>query len=358
MLKRRGISENAERMSNRVINISDVATAAGVSMKTVSRVINHEPNVRAKTKIAVQEAIKELGYTPSIMARSLAGKKSFCINMLCRTPRSDYFTELQFGALHVCQERGYHLLVSLIEDYHEISTSEFIERLKALISQPRPDAVIAPPPFCDDPALIRFLAEEDIKCVRISPYCDFQDGPYVLFDEEQAAYDMTKYLIDLGHERIGFIKGNPSHGSAKLRANGYEKALRDFGLRYDPEIALTGDFHFESGLEIGHQMLSNSDRPTAIFASNDEMAAGAAVAAQKAGLRLPEDISIAGFDDTAVSRVTWPRLTTVRQPLREMAIEAADYATRPLIVDHTKPFKKQTPKPYELIIRESTQSRR
>ncbi len=335
-------------------NISDVARAAGVSMKTVSRVINREANVREDTKALVHNAIEKLGYTPSISARALAGRKSYCVNLLCRTPRGDYFAEIQLGTLIICQSRGYHLVVSLLEDYESLSPSTLVDRLKGLMSQPRPDAVIAPPPFCDDPTVLEYLSGEGIRCVRISPFRDSSTGPSVFFDEEQAAYDMAKCLIDLGHERIAFIKGNPSHGSANARARGYERALNDAGLELDPAIVLTGDFHFLSGLNAAETLLQLKAPPTAIFASNDEMAAGATVAAHRVGLRIPEDVSIAGFDDSAVAQLTWPALTTVRQPLREMAMKAAEYATQGRAFQAEDFEDDAEPQPYCLKIRQST----
>ncbi len=309
-------------MTARSVSIDDVAQSAGVSTKTVSRVINNEPNVTDKTKNAVLDAIKSLGYTPSISARSLASKRSYCISLLCWTTRSDYFSELQLAAMSACQARGYNLFALLIEDYHELTPRKLAARLLQLISRPRPDSVLLTPPFCDDATILEVLSDNDVPFVRISPFTHTFVSPYVAFDERRAARDITQYLIDLGHERIALIKGNPSHAAASARAQGYREALRDAGLAVDPSIILTGDFHFVSGLEAGSTLCALSDPPTAIFACNDEMAAGASVAAHRAGFDIPQDLSIVGFDDTAVAELTWPALTTIRQPLREMATEA------------------------------------
>ena len=338
-------------MEKKVTNIDDVAQAASVSTKTVSRVINNEPNVREKTKTRVLEAIKELGYKPSFSARSLASKRNYCLNLLCRTPKSDYFNSIQFGALNACQAHGYHLFVSLIEDYMDLSPADLRSRLENLVLQPRADAIIIPPPFCDDHLILETLEAEQVPFVRISPFKHDHDSPFVAFNEEEAAYDLTKYLIELGHRRIGFIKGNPTHGSATARQKGYERALKEAGIEIDAAIMLTGDFHFLSGLNAGLTLCGLADRPTAIFASNDEMAAGVSVAAHRCGLSIPEDISIAGFDDTAVAELTWPSLTTIRQPMDEMAQAAALLAINP----NTDGLKEEAQElKHSLIIREST----
>jgi len=332
-------------------NIDDVARAAAVSTKTVSRVINNEPNVREQTRERVLKAIQALGYKPSLSARSLASKRNYCINLLCRTPRSDYFSDIQFGTLTVCQAHGYHLFVSLIDDYLDLSPKELRSRLKALLLEPRADSVIIPPPFCDDPLILEMLADEELPFVRISPFKHDFEGPYVSFNEEAAAYELTKYLVNLGHGRIGFIKGNPAHGAAAARQSGYENALRECGVEIDASIMLTGDFHFLSGLNAGMTLCGLSNRPTAIFASNDEMAAGVSVAAHRSGLDIPEDISIAGFDDTPIAELTWPTLTTIRQPLNEMAEAAALLAVNPNQKELLESARKLD---YRLIVREST----
>lgn len=331
-------------------SINHVAQLAGVSPKTVSRVINNEPNVTAKTREKVEEAIRLLGYSPSVSARALASKKSYCIGLFCTTPRGDYFSELQFGAVSVCQQRGYHLITSLIENYYTLRPDELHQYLRTILHNPKPDGILLPPPFCDDRVILQFLEDLGIICIRISPHPDALSGFFVHINEREAAYKMTQYLIELGHHRIAFVEGNKMHGTAVARSQGFFDALQTAGIEADPALIQPGDFHLVSGVNAGTRLLSLEDRPTAIFACNDEMAAGVTIAAHRRGLTIPDDISIVGFDDTPVAQLTWPALTTVRHPVGEMAAEATKLA-----IDNIQKLKtvQDIQLSYDLIFRES-----
>jgi len=331
-------------------SISDVAKAAGVSMKTVSRVINNEPNVTDKTKSRVLDAIESLSYTPSVSARVLAGNKTYSIVLFCVVPRGDYIANIHFSALSICQARGYRLHISLIEDYYELEEELLHTRLANLMKRPHPDGVILIPPFCDNATITKYLTTQKIPFVRIAPtVSDPIIGPIVNFDEQKATDDLIQYLIDLGHRRIALVKGNPSHGGTLSRTKGYMQALSRNNIEIDPMLIFQGDFLFPSGLEAGNQLLSLSDRPTAVFASNDEMAAGVSMAVHKAGLDVPTHMSIVGFDDHLVAQSTWPPLTTIRQPLNEMATTAASW-----LIDATAiPEKKIATLDYVLVKRDS-----
>ena len=335
-------------------SINDVARYAGVSTKTVSRVINNEPNVAERTRTKVLAAIEALSYTPSISARILAGNRSYRIQLLCRTPQSDYFAGIQFAALSVCQEMGYILGVSLLEDIHELDAAALSARLNKIIQKPYPDGLLLTPPFCDDPAIIDFLQQRNIAYVKISPRTLSADAPSVAFDEQQAAFEITQHLIDLGHKHIAFIRGNPTHGGAIMRENGFLEALSKHGLTVDPAFMCEGDFHFPSGLSAGNTLFAMTERPTAVFACNDEMAAGVSIAAHRAGLTIPDEVSIVGFDDSSVAQLTWPALTTVRQPLHELSTVATN-----LLIGHKTSANDDEVTimlDYELVHRESTGS--
>lgn len=331
-------------------SISDVAKAAGVSMKTVSRVINNEAGVTEKTKDRVLRAIKSLAYTPSVSARILAGKKTYSFTMLCVAARGDYFSNLHFAALAECQTKGYRLDTSLIEDYYDLDKEQLARQMETMVRKPFPDGFILTPPFSDDPTVLQFLTMNKIAFVRISPKQNSnQLGPCVLFDEQRAADEIVQYLIDRGHKRIAIVKGLPSHGSASARLNGYLEALKRNQVSPDPSLIFEGDFQFASGVVAGQQLLSLDPSPTAVFASNDEMAAGVNMAIHKAGLDVPNDISIIGFDDDLIAESTWPQLTTIKQPLKEMATTAVQW----LIDEKSIPTNQTATLDYKFIIRDS-----
>lgn len=332
-------------------SISDVAKAAGVSIKTVSRVINNEPNVSEKTRSAVTKAISSLSYTPSVSARILAGNKTYSLIIPCLEPRREYFTTLHFTALTVCKANSYQLQVQVIEDFVDLGDAELLQRLNSLIRKPYPDGFILIPPFCDSAIFLEFLRKHQIAYVRISPNeSDSRTGPMVAFDEEKAAYELVQSLIDYGHRRIALVQGIPTHAGAIARTNGYKRALRDNGLDVDPTLIIPGDFIFASGLEAGRKLMALPERPTAVFASNDEMAAGVNIAAHKAGLDVPDDISIVGFDDDNIAQSTWPPLTTVRQPLEEMVTTAVNW----LVNENTIPDEPKAILDYVIVTRDSS----
>ena len=328
-----------------------VADLAGVSTKTVSRVLNGEANVKGATRDRVLNAIETLGYKPSFTARALASKRSYCISILCLIPSGDYFSALHVGALSVCQQAGYHLFATFIEDYYELSRQQLKDKLQSILSNPVPESVILPPPFCDDDRILDYLDTHQIRSVRISSLRSSDEGTFIRIDERQAAYELTQYLIKGGHKRIALIKGAPTHTAANERVKGYLRALEEAGLAVDPSIILAGDFQFLSGLNAGMTLLGLKDRPTAVFSCNDEMAAGVSVAAHRAGLDIPADLSLVGFDDTSAAQLAWPNLTTVRQPLKEMAALAANIAMEQLPDNRGE---RDFILPHKLIIRESS----
>lgn len=298
--------------------IEDVARIAGVSMKTVSRVLNHEPNVREDTRQRVQAAVDELRYKPHPSARSLAGQKSYLIALLYDNPSANYLMEVLGGVLEACESNHYNMLLSPIA-YH---SAEFMPAVDSMLSHSRADGVILTPPITDHAALLAHLDELGLPYASISPKTrDNRVG--VTLDEQLAVVEMMDHLVGLGHRRIGHIKGHPLHGASEWRLAGYREGLKRAGLKFDPSLVVDGEFSFDSGVAAAGKLLALAQRPTAIFAANDDMAAGTIHVACEMGLSVPRDISVCGFDDTPVSRQIFPSLTTVRQPSHDMGRIAA-----------------------------------
>lgn len=300
--------------------IIDVARLAGASFKTVSRVINNERYVREETRARVQKAVAELGFQPNIQARTLAGDRSYLIGHIYGDKGGLYTLDIQVGLLDRCRESGYHLLIEEI-DY----TSPHVEkRVSAIVNQLRLDGVILTAPVTDHPAVLGVLDRVRIPYVRITPEREIEHVPSVRIDEQAASRTLVQHLLSLGHRRIGLIRGLPNHTATELRQSGYCAALAQAGLPVDPQLIQRGAFTFASAREPARALLSLADPPTAIFAMNDEMAAGALGMAHEMGLSLPEDLSVVGFDDMSLARMVWPPLTTVRQPVEELARTAVD----------------------------------
>lgn len=304
--------------------IFDVAEHSGVSIKTVSRVVNNEPNVRNKTREKVQAAIAKLDYQPNAAARGLSGRRSFTIGLIYENPNEfSYVGALLNGALHACEEEGYSLVLRPLT----LPDPDLVQRVSAFAAQARLDGIVLPPPLADDKALLEELARLDIPCATLSPKVAHEGTISVMCEEEQASFELTTYVLEQGHEIIGFIKGHPEHGASDRRLAGYRRALKAHGVEYEAKRVKQGYFDFESGKKNGAKLLELEPRPTVIIASNDDMAAGVIFEAQERGLAVPQDLSVVGFDDTPLASHIWPTLTTVRQPIEQMA----DSATRMLI---------------------------
>jgi len=327
--------------------IHDVAEAAGVAIKTVSRVLNNEPNVRAETRARVLAVAEAFNYQPSLSARSLAGKRSYLIGLVYENPSANYLVDIQHGAMARCRQEKFRLFVHQCNGQGTQLTRDVI----GLIDQTQVDGLIVSPPLSQSAQLIEALDIYNLPFVRIDPSDAPHHSPYVDMDDAGAACEMTEHLIALGHRRIGFIAGHPSHFASGLRRQGYRTALEKHRIAYDEAYVRQGYFVFESGLEAARELLTMHNPPTAVFASNDDMAAGVLQAAHGLGIPVPQRLSVAGFDDTYISRIVWPRLTTVHQPSYDLAFSAADLLLRSLKEDGVP---KTVRLPYELIRREST----
>lgn len=283
---------------------------------TVSRVLNQRSLVKEATRLKVEAAIEALNYRPNMLARGLAGGKSMLIGLVYYNPSAGYLSEILVGALKTCRELGHHLMLEDLSEIEEgTDTSEIAMRLRKIGL----DGLILTPPLSANKALIKLMHEAGVPTVLVSHEDPSGQFSSVVFDDTTAAYAMTEYLIEHGHKRIGFITGPAEHPSSLSRKEGFERAMQEHGLDMDPELVAEGDFTFRSGMELADRLLGAGPAPTAIFASNDDMAAGVIAAAHRRSMKVPGDLSVVGFDDTAIGAAIWPRLTTVRQPIFEIA---------------------------------------
>jgi LacI family transcriptional regulator len=330
--------------------IIDVAKQAGVSIKTVSRVLNKEATVHPDTRALVLEVVAQLNYRPQLSARSLAGAKSFLIGLLYYEPSASFVAGVQRGATARCREADYHLVVESFQSEGADLKSQIDHMLAAL----RPDGMILTPPICDNPDVLATLRASHTPCVLISPAGEGHGMPRVLMDDVHASEELTNLMISLGHTRIAFIRGAADQSASERRHAGFVRAMRAHGLAIDPALVCQGRFTFESGVEAAHHLLSRSVPPTAVFASNDDMALGVLAAAQRLGIAVPRELSIVGFDDSRAATLVFPALTTVRQPVAEMAVAAVDM----LLSGELKAGASGEPPvrvlPHELIVRGST----
>ncbi|WP_158880934.1 LacI family DNA-binding transcriptional regulator [Rhodanobacter sp. L36] len=305
----------------RSTTIKDVAERAGVSLKTVSRVINNEPSVHARTREKVQREIDALGYQPDPSARSLRSTRAYALGLVYDNPNAHYVINMQRGVLSVCRTSGFGLQIHPCDSSSPTLATELCE----LVRRSRLAGLVLAPPMSEQAELIQTLSDAKIPFMRIiSARKDPQDGyPCVYVDDRDAAYAITEHLIQLGHSRIGFLWGGQDHRSSPERYQGYEDALKDYGIALDRKLVLPGDYTFDDGFRGARKLLALKDRPTAIFGSNDEIAAGVLAAAHSDGINVPYELSIAGFEDSPFSKQSWPALTTARQATEEIARHAA-----------------------------------
>jgi LacI family transcriptional regulator len=280
---------------------------------TVSRVINRMGNVKEQTLAAVNAAIARLNYAPNPAARSLAGAQQIRVGLLYSNPSAAYLSELLVGAV----EEASHCHVQLIIEKCP-PTGDGLSVARQLVAD-GVDGLILPPPMCDSRALTTFLVKSSTPCVVIASGVPSNSVSSVGIDDFAAAHDMTTHLLGLGHARIGFIAGNPDQTASARRQQGYEQALLDRGIKPVSQLIEPGLFTYRSGLDAAEKLLRLPDAPTAVFASNDDMAAAVVAVAHSQGLAVPSDLTVCGFDDTLMATTIWPELTTVRQPIDNMS---------------------------------------
>ncbi len=303
------------------VTIKDVAQLAGVSFKTVSRVVNGELGVKTEMREKVQSAIDKLNYQPNLSARRLRGK-SATIGFIYNNPNSNYVITMLHGILATARENSYELVVHPCETTSD--PMSIFDEILALTRRSMVAGLVLTPPISENAEIIKKLDDAGITFSKIisrsEPPEDVERTIFI--DDRRAAYQITEHLIKQKHRRISFLNGDPEHLSSDERLEGYKSALRDYKIPISDELVLDGHYTFESGVERAKQILSLNDVPTAVFACNDEIAAGALFAAKIHGVKVPEQLSIAGFEDSPFSRQTWPSLTTAKQPNDEIASHA------------------------------------
>lgn len=341
----------ASRRANQGVNIQAVAERAGVSAMTVSNVVSGRRKVRETTREAVLAAVQELGYTPNIAAQALASAGNIRLGLLCSTTESAFLSSILVGVLDATTALGAQVLLRRVPVDRSDEILDEIERLAAS----GVSAILIAPPYCEAISRSGFVSATQVPLMAMSPGDALPNMPSVGIDDFAAARDMTRFLIGLGHRRVGFIRAAETHIISHTRQAGYRAALEEAGLSWNRDLAAYGDLTFESGLVAAEHLLGLAERPTAIFASNDDMAAAVVSLAHRRGIRVPEDLSVAGFDDSPIAVKIWPPLTTMRQPVARIAARAATVVLQGLRAANAEATLPQAEYlPYELIEREST----
>lgn len=342
-----------QKEKNTPATVLDVARVAGVSKTTVSRVINKDPKVKKATLEKVLQVMQDLNYLPNIAARRtrMTGRQSFLIGLICDNPSASYISDLLIGTLAGLDPLGYRLVVEEVRSSREGPR----DRLPTILEREDIDGIILTPPICDDLSLVRAVEEAGYPVVRIVPFLEPERTPTVTMDDEGAIKCLVSHLVDRGHRKIAHITGDRTHGSAQARERGFRTALADHSLRSTDCFVIEGDYTFKAGMLATQTLLSQINKPSAIVAANDEMAAGCLMECVKQGYQVPQDIAIVGFDDLPMSGLIEPHITTIRQPLTEMARRAAEILVG-LASGRDAPISgaKETLIPYELLVRESS----
>lgn len=299
--------------------INDVARVAGVSKKTVSRVINRSPLLNADTRARVEEVIAGLGYIPNPQARALALRRNFLIGLVHDNPNAQTVMNVQQGMLEGLHGTEFEMVVRPVDR----GSATMLEDLRHFLERQRLFGVLLMPPISENDAVARLCTQIGCRYVRMGSAKLDDDAHMVASNDKEAVRAATDYLIGEGHRRIGLIAGPHGFRSARERRLGFEEALAAAGIALPRSMIADGNYTFDSGLAAAERLLDVVPRPTAVFASNDEMAAGVIHAARQRGLEIPHDLSIVGFDDTPVAAHVWPPLTTVRWPIASMARSAA-----------------------------------
>ncbi len=292
--------------------IVDVAEAAGVSYATVSRVVNNKSNVAPETRDRVLAMMQEMGYQANLHARRLVGGRSNVVGMLVHGFSSQYLSEIFSGVQDVLSATDFDLMLYTTRR----RTSDALRSVDMLSGGLAEGLLIVLPHHPE--RYVSSLRERGYPYILIDHKGASKDDVSVVAANWQGGYDAVQYLIQLGHRRIAIITGNMEMDSASDRLEGYRAALQQAGIPHDPNLVYLGDYSETSGLEGLLALLSLPNPPTAVFASNDMMALGALEAARMRNIAVPSQLSIVGFDDIPMASLSYPRLTTVRQPLAEM----------------------------------------
>lgn len=330
--------------------INDVARLAGVSKKTVSRVINQSPFVKEETRENINRIIAEIGFSPDPQARGLAFRRSFLIGLAYDNPNPQYVVNMQLGMLDGMRGSGYELVV------HPCNRSNptFIADFRRFIERQRLAGVVLTPSASEDDRVKAVLHEVGTPYIRIASVPVDDAAHMIISNDRVGGRAAARHLAELGHTVIGFISGPTSFRSSQERRGGFEDELKARGLDLADEYVMHGAYTFETGVSCAAELLKRTPRPTAIFAANDEMAAGALHAVVRAGLKCPDDVSIVGYDDFQIASSVWPPLTTVRTPTRETGRMAAEKLIALASAGAEPPQQAAYETSPALVVREST----
>ncbi len=299
--------------------INDIARIAGVSKKTVSRVINNSPLLTGETRDKVKAVIAELAYVPNPQARALALGRNFLIGLVHDNPNAQMILNMQQGILEGLRGTEFAMVVQPVNR----SSPTLIEDMREFIIRQRLYGVVILPPISENDAVARMCVEAGCRYVRMGSAVLDDSEHMVASNDRDAVREATRYLIEQGHRHLAVVTGPKGFRSAAERLAGFEDALAEADIELPRSHRAEGEYTFESGLAATEKLLDLSPRPTAIFASNDEMAAAVLYAARMRGISVPEELSIVGFDDTPIAARVWPPLTTVRWPIVAMGRSAA-----------------------------------
>lgn len=299
--------------------INDIARLTGVSKKTVSRVINDSPLVHPETREKVLALMKQLGYSPDPQARGLAFRRSFLIGLVYDNPTAQFIVNMQYGALDALRDSGYELVVHPCDS----SRDDYIDGVRRFAQQQKLHGVILIPRVSEDEQLATALREIGVRYVRIASIPLDAPASMVVTHDREAGSEAANYLESLGHRTLGLITGPRRYRSTIERGGGFLSGLAERGIELPPDYMFEGGYTFESGVAGAEYLLAKSPRPTAIFACNDEMAAGVYKAAMRRGLSIPGDLSVVGYDDSPLASQLWPALTTIHSPIRDLGHQAA-----------------------------------
>ncbi|MEO6359452.1 MAG: LacI family DNA-binding transcriptional regulator [Sphingomicrobium sp.] len=317
-MAKRSSNANGDRPGGKP-TINDVARLSGVSKKTVSRVINNSPLLNDETRERILKVIAELGYVPNPQARALALRRNFLIGLIHDNPNAQMVLNVQHGILEALQDTDFALVIRPVDR----TSPHMLDDIRNFLERQRLFGVVILPPISENDQLARLCDELGCRYARMGS-AELDDPDHmVASNDRQAVREAVAHLVEHGHRTIGIVQGPHGFRSATERRLGFEDALKTAKIKLPRSLMAEGNYTFESGIAAANRLLDLAPPPTAIFASNDEMAAGVVHAARQRGLSVPEDLSIIGFDDTSIAAHMWPPLTTVRWPIISMARSAA-----------------------------------
>ena len=348
MIARRKAAGADAYSSGKASTINDIARLSGVSKKTVSRIINDSPLVRADTRERVEAVMREVGYSPDPMARGLAFRRSFLIGLVFDNPTAQYIVNMQYGALDALRDSGFELVVHPCDS----RSPGYIDGVRRFAQQQKLHGVMLVPRASEDQALADMLAELECRYTRIVPVgFEDTDGRMIVTHDRDGAAEAADYLLTLGHHDIALITGPQAYRSAIERTQGFIEAMANKGVQVPKARVGEAGYTFESGVAAAEKLLFGKQRPTAIFCGNDEMAAGVYKVAMRAGINVPRQLSVVGFDDSPLASRLWPSLTSVRRNTRDTGRTAAAMLIQP---EGTPMLAAASIRPH-LVIRDSSQ---